>query len=84
MSDKAEKNYIIIVRETILQSWLIDASTFALFVGLIGAGVYLQSSAMQWAGMTVAFVTCLAMANNRRRKMTRAEAIKFLQEPGDA
>lgn len=58
---------IIILHETVLQSWLIDASTLALFVALIGIGVYLDSSAMQWAGAIIGFLTLASKANRKNR-----------------
>lgn len=47
----------IILHETILQSWLRDLSTYMLAVGLIGTGLVMGSSAMQWFG----FLTVLAI-----------------------
>jgi hypothetical protein len=60
----SEKKHRIIIsrRETTFKSWATDASTFALFAGLIGLGVFLESAAMQWAGFTVAFITLLTKA----------------------
>lgn len=78
----AVKN-VIVIRETVMESWISDASTYALFMALIGPGVYLGSSAMQWAGLIIALVTCLAKANARRKDMTKEEAIKFIHEMED-
>lgn len=46
-----EKNIIIVSsNQTAFKAWLNVACSLALFVGLIGLGVVLDSSAMQWAG----------------------------------
>jgi hypothetical protein len=81
MSEKAESTFIVI-HETVLHSWMRDASTFALFAGLIGVGILADSTAMQWAGFFVAIVACIARASGMKTKrMTRDEAIVFLASP---
>lgn len=80
MSEKAESTFIVI-HETVLQSWMRDASTFALFAGLIGVGILAGSTAMQWAGFFVAIVVCIARASGKTKRMTRDEAIVFLAIP---
>lgn len=69
---------ILILHESIAQSWLRDASMFALAVSLIAPGWWLGSSAMQWAGLVVFFVAVLACV--RPHRMTIAEARKKLDE----
>ncbi|MEM8801108.1 MAG: hypothetical protein AAGF55_01090 [Pseudomonadota bacterium] len=79
MSDK----HIIILHETVLQSWLRDASTLALFVALIGIGVFLESAAMQWVGAFIGFTFIIgkAIASAQRDKMLSvSEARKKLDE----
>jgi len=73
---------VIIVHETIAQSWIRDASSVAGFVALISIGVYLDSSAMQWVGAILGFLTICgsATAAARKHKMTVAEARKRLDE----
>ena len=71
---------IILESETVLRSWARDASTLALFIGLIGPGIYLQSSAMQWAGFFIAVVFTFAKAGNATKRMTINEARDFLDE----
>src|SRR5436190_870011 len=61
---------ILIISETIAKSWAIDASTFALFVGLIGIGWLLNSSAMEWVGAGIGFLTILARFSGRKKAMT--------------
>jgi len=61
---------VIIVRETGIQAWIRDASTLALFVALIGIGVFLKSDAMQWAGAAVAFTTVIIRSSSTAKKNT--------------
>lgn len=79
MSTK-EKKVFIILTESRLDSWIRDASTFAMFVGLIGIGVYLESAALQWVGAACGFISIIARASGVGKKMSREEAIKFLHE----
>lgn len=66
-----KKTMIVLVqKESVLTSWLRDASTLALFVGLIGIGVYLESSAMQWSGAIIAFICSLAWASGEKKSST--------------
>lgn len=73
---------VIIVHETVLQSWVRDASTAALFIVLVGTGALLDSSAMQWVGAAVGFGTVISRSisagNNSR--MTVDQARKRLDE----
>lgn len=78
MSEKRAETTFIMVHETTLQSWARDASTFALFVSLIGVGIMLDSSAMQWMGAIIAFIVILSKANGKMKRMTRDEAMAFL------
>jgi hypothetical protein len=52
MSDR----HIMIIHETVAQSWMRDASSVAGFVALIGIGVWLDSGAMQWTGAILGFL----------------------------
>ena len=47
---------VIIVHETILKSVVVDATTFVLFLALIGIGWLLNSDAMQWVGAIIGFM----------------------------
>lgn len=44
------RTHVILITETTLQSWARDAGTLAMFIALIGIGVWLGSAAMQWVG----------------------------------
>ena len=74
------KPEIIILHETVLQSWLIDASTLAMFVALIGIGVFLDSSAMQWLGAIIGFLALTSRANSSKKRMSFDEARKRIDE----
>ncbi|GMB80512.1 hypothetical protein NN6n1_12940 [Shinella zoogloeoides] len=81
MSTETPKTQFIIIHETPLQSWLRDASSFMLFACLIGLGVVVGSTAMQWAGFFVAVIILLGRAGSMKaRRMSRAEAISYLQD----
>ena len=73
----------IIIHETVFQSWCRDASTFALFVGLIGIGYMLDSSAMQWAGFFVAIIATFVRAGVKAKKLTIEQARARLDELED-
>ena len=70
----AEKTTIIIVHETLLQSWGRDLGTFALFMSLIGLGWLIDSSAMQWVGAVIAFITVIQRASGKVQKLSVADA----------
>lgn len=82
MADRIkQETQFIILHETVLQSWARDASSFTLFAGLIGLGILLESSAMQWAGFLVAMTVLFSRVGKMSvKRMTREEAIRYLQE----
>lgn len=73
---------VIIIHETVAKSWMRDASTFALFGGLIGVGILLDSSAMQWMGAIIAFITIIEKSTglHAKNRMTIDQARKRLDE----
>lgn len=73
---------IIILHETTVQAWVGDASSVVMFVALIGIGVWLDSSAMQWVGAILGFITIIGKAVSRQNKckMTIAAARVRLDE----
>jgi hypothetical protein len=79
MTEKTETQ-IIVITESTAESWARDASTLALFVLLIGIGIALDSSAMQWSGAVVGFITILAKASGKAKKLTKEQAMRFIQE----
>lgn len=72
------KPQVIILHETVLQSWLRDASTFALFLALIGIGILLQSVALQWVGAIIGML-CLATVKISKR-LSFDGARKYIDE----
>lgn len=67
-ASKPAKPTILLIREDWLQSWLRDASTFALFLALISIGVFLESAALQWVGALIGF---FHIDGNARRMLKR-------------
>lgn len=74
MPEKKPADTVIMVHETVLQSWARDAGTLALFAALIGIGILADSSAMQWAGAIMAFITTCVRASGRVEQLSIAEA----------
>ena len=82
--NKKPGTQFIVLHETILRAWARDASTFALFAGLISIGILLDSPAMQWAGFFVAIITIMGRAGAMKiKRMTREEAIAYLQSQSE-
>lgn len=76
------KPEVILLWETPLQSWKSDMSSVVGFILLIGIGVYLESSAMQWVGAILGFVTMIAQSArlNKDERLTIEQARKRLDE----
>jgi hypothetical protein len=77
-----KETWFVVIKESALESWVRDASTLALFVGLIGIGVFLESNAMQWTGAIIGFISLVARASGKQKNLTKEQAIKFIQEMG--
>lgn len=77
---------IILLHETALQSWARDASSVASIVVLVGLGVLLDSSAMQWVGAALFFVgfmsRCSKMAKSCERLTPQQAADHLANEFG--
>lgn len=73
---------VLLITESVRESWMRDASTYVSTVGIIGTGVLLQSSAMQWVGAFLAMVIIASktLATGAKYKMTTIEARKVLDE----
>lgn len=76
MSDRK----VLLIHETVLQSWLRDASTLALFLALIGIGWLFNSEPMQWVGACVGFTFTLTQAKRGEWCCTIPEARNRLDE----
>ncbi len=75
MDEKAE---VIIIHETVLEARA--AGTVAVFVTLIGIGRLIDSSAMQWMGAIIAFITIWQRALGKVQRLTIAAAREKLDE----
>lgn len=71
---------IISEGETVAKSWARDASALALFCGLIGIGVYVGSTAMQWVGALVGFIVIMAKSGTVTHKLTIPEAQDYIND----
>ena len=65
---------IILVHETVWQSWARDAGTFLLFASLIGIGIAADSDAMQWIAAIMAFITTFARSSGNVERLSVEEA----------
>ena len=75
------KVLVINMGEPVFVSWLRDAGTFALFAALIGIGIWQESSAMQWSGLIIGFVSVAGwIAATRTGTLSIEEAEKELQQ----
>lgn len=79
MAEKT-KIEVIVICESVLQSWARDIVTVALFLALIGIGWLIGSAAMQWVGAIVAFITVWQRATARVRRLSIAAARDKLDE----
>lgn len=56
-----------------------NLSTFAVFVSIIGIGIFLNSSAMQWIGAICCFLIIMAKSERLTKNFTVAEAKAYLE-----
>ncbi len=77
-----EEITIVIISERVRDSLAKDIGVFALFVSLIGIGWLIGSTALQWVGAIIGFITILAWAARIRKenRFTVSEARKRLDE----
>lgn len=78
----SDKQTVIVISETVLESWARDAGTFAVFIGFCAVGWFLDSQALQWIGSIMAMIAVVgrtARTMNRSR-MTIAQARAKLDE----
>lgn len=77
-----DSDTVILVHETILQSFARDAGTFATIAGLVVIGVFLDSTALQWIGAIMGFCAVIARSSGtvQRSRMTVAQARIKLDE----
>ena len=79
---KAEDNTVIILSETPAQSIVSDTYSFFLAVALIGIGVYLASSAMEWLGFILVSLKLIGggMMLAKRGRKTPQQAADYLRD----
>ena len=65
---------IIIIRESVRESWLIDAGTFAMLVSSIGIGVLIDSYVLQWIAGFISILAIFSRAMNKSKRLTIDEA----------
>lgn len=66
----ADKPQVILIRESLTTSVLRDAITFCMTLGLIGIGIWADSSAMQWVGALMTFMAFYARVSGLRAAST--------------
>lgn len=69
---------VIILHETVAESWIKDAGTFAMIVAVIGTGWWLGSEAMQWIGFLMVMLVAVRMAGGCKDRMTPQQAADLL------
>ena len=75
----SEKPTVIVLRETLLQSVWSDTVTVATGFIFMLPGYFLGSSAMQWTGALMFFLSLLGRASGKAKRMTHDEAIAHIQ-----
>ncbi|RJG46540.1 hypothetical protein [Mesorhizobium sp. DCY119] len=74
------KPEILVIHESVWHSFVRDATTFLMAVSIIGVGVLLASTAMQWVGAIVFFLAVAGTAAAHKNRMTIEEARKRIDE----
>ena len=75
---KDEKT-VIVLRETLAQSVWSDTVTVSIGFIFMLPGHFLDSSAMQWVGALIFFLSLFARASGKGTRMTPDEAIAHIQ-----
>lgn len=79
MSGEKTETRVLVLHETIMQSWLKDAGTLASTTSIIGIGALLSSSAMQWAGfIMLGFIALCRLTSARKAHMSPQQAANLL------
>lgn len=76
-----EPQSVVILHESVFQSVVRDLFTFAMVVGIIGVGVVVGSSAMQWVGflMVITFLFAKGLQRKVKSIKTPQEAAYWLK-----
>ncbi|CAN7597828.1 hypothetical protein [Bosea sp. LjRoot237] len=82
MTFKINDTPVILISETVLQSWARDVFMFATLTSLVAVGWFLESAAQQWVAALMGFLAICVRASGRTKaaRMTIAEARKKLDE----
>lgn len=77
-----KEEMVVIVDNRLWQSLGRDIATLGTFVSMIGLGVFLQSSAMQWVGGLIWFLWVIGRAAivEKKARMTIPQARAFLDK----
>lgn len=78
----SNKPMVIILKDTVARSLIKTAGVFVMICGIIGLGVYLQSSAMQWAGFVLSALVIAGLTSHLHKdnRLTIAQARAKLDE----
>ena len=79
MTDKP-KTEIIILHETVMQSWLRDLSSLAVSIAMVGVGKWIGSEALQWVGALLFFAVLLGQVKGSKDKLSIQKARARLDE----
>ncbi len=72
----------IVIHETVLTSWAIDAGSYLLIVAVIGTGWWLGSAAMQWVGFLMLILSACMFVRGRPRFTPQEAADKLKRDFG--
>ena len=78
MADKPTE--VIIINETVWESWQKDIVSFGSLIICIAVGVYLDSSALQWIAGFMFILMLLTRALAQTKRLTIPQARKRLDE----
>lgn len=79
--DTAAKPTILVLHETVIQSWVRDASAYTLTLTVIGTGWALDSTAMQWMGFLLLIVVAVKLAGvAASKRLTPQQAADYLRD----
>lgn len=76
MTIKIDGTPVILISESVMDSWARDSFMFCTLVGLVLVGWFLDSAALQWVGALMGFLSVCVRASGRTKaaRMTIAEA----------
>lgn len=72
------KKLVVILHETVAQSWMRDLGSFGMALALVGVGWWAGSAALQWVGAIVFFLLMFAKKGGIALRLTPQEAADHL------